>query len=134
MLHKFGYPRITLNDYIRTFCIKLKSPKSVVKSSLSIAKYLKDKPVSFCPTITASAIIFLAYMANDIYITKTKISDTLPVSKVALTISTNQLEKEYGLSGKKIDGDPVFSFGGKSIRINELWGNRTKIETFIGIK
>ena len=30
------------------------------------------------------------------------------------------------------DGDPVFSFGGKSIRVNELWGEREKIAAFIG--
>ncbi len=35
---------------------------------------------------------------------------------------------------QKIDGDPMFSFGGKSIRINELWGDRGKIEAFIGVK
>lgn len=37
-------------------------------------------------------------------------------------------------SDQKIEGDPVFSFGGKSIKINELWGDRSKIEAFIGIK
>ena len=31
-----------------------------------------------------------------------------------------------------VDGDPVFSFGGKSIRVNELWGEREKIAAFIG--
>jgi hypothetical protein len=36
-------------------------------------------------------------------------------------------------STEQVEGDPVFSFGGKSIRINELWGERGKIETFIGI-
>ena len=35
---------------------------------------------------------------------------------------------------QQIDGDPMFSFGGKSIRINELWGDRSKVEMFIGIK
>jgi hypothetical protein len=35
---------------------------------------------------------------------------------------------------QQIDGDPEFSFGGKSVRINELWGDRDKIEAFIGIK
>lgn len=34
---------------------------------------------------------------------------------------------------QKVNGDPVFSFGGKSNRINEFWGNRGKIEEFIGI-
>jgi len=37
-------------------------------------------------------------------------------------------------SDQKIEGDPLFSFGGKSIRVNELWGNRSKIEAFIGVK
>lgn len=37
-------------------------------------------------------------------------------------------------SDQNIKGDPEFSFGGKSIKINELWGNRSKIEVFIGIK
>jgi len=32
------------------------------------------------------------------------------------------------------EGEPIFSFCQKSIRINELWGDRGKIETFIGIK
>ena len=35
---------------------------------------------------------------------------------------------------QKIDGDPMFSFGGKSIRVNELWGYRDKIEEFVGVK
>lgn len=35
-------------------------------------------------------------------------------------------------AGEKAEGDPVFSFGGKSIRVNELWGERTKIMAFIG--
>ncbi|NLU40195.1 MAG: hypothetical protein A4E70_01428 [Syntrophus sp. PtaU1.Bin005] len=37
-------------------------------------------------------------------------------------------------SDQRIEGDPVFSFGGKSMRFNELWGNRDKIEVLIGIK
>jgi len=37
-------------------------------------------------------------------------------------------------SGQKIDGDPVFSFGGKSIRIYELWGDRDKVKQFVGVK
>jgi len=32
------------------------------------------------------------------------------------------------------EGDPVFSFGGKSIRVNELWGERGRIAAFIGIE
>jgi len=36
--------------------------------------------------------------------------------------------------GQKIDGAPVFSFGGKSIRVNELWGDRGKIEKLVGVK
>lgn len=35
---------------------------------------------------------------------------------------------------ERVAGDPVFSFGGKSIRVNELWGERGKIAAFIGIK
>jgi hypothetical protein len=35
---------------------------------------------------------------------------------------------------QKVEGDPLFSFGGKSVNINELWGNRGKTEAFIGIK
>ncbi|MDB4303907.1 hypothetical protein N9934_03885 [Desulfosarcina sp.] len=35
---------------------------------------------------------------------------------------------------QQIERDPVFSFGGKNIGINELWGDRGKIETFIGVK
>ncbi len=34
---------------------------------------------------------------------------------------------------ERVAGDPVFSFGGKSIRVNELWGDVNKIHTFIGI-
>lgn len=34
---------------------------------------------------------------------------------------------------QKVDGDPVFSFGGNSNRINEFWGDRGKVEAFIGI-
>ncbi|MBI3015683.1 MAG: hypothetical protein HYY65_11645 [Candidatus Tectomicrobia bacterium] len=35
---------------------------------------------------------------------------------------------------QQAEGDPVFSFGGKSIRVNELWRERGKIAAFIGIK
>ncbi len=35
---------------------------------------------------------------------------------------------------QQVEGNPVFTFGGKSIRINELWGKRCKIAAFIGIK
>jgi hypothetical protein len=35
---------------------------------------------------------------------------------------------------EQVEGDPVFSFGGKSIRVNELWGERDKIEAFIGME
>jgi hypothetical protein len=33
---------------------------------------------------------------------------------------------------ERTEGDMVFSFGGKSIRVNELWGERGKIAAFIG--
>lgn len=36
-------------------------------------------------------------------------------------------------AGEHSDGEPVFSFGGKSIRINELWGERGKVAAFIGV-
>ena len=32
-----------------------------------------------------------------------------------------------------VEGDPVFNFGGKKTRVNELWGERDKILAFIGI-
>lgn len=35
---------------------------------------------------------------------------------------------------EKAEGDPVFSFGGKSVRINELWGNHAKVTSFLGIR
>jgi hypothetical protein len=37
-------------------------------------------------------------------------------------------------SDEQVDEDPLFWFRGKSIRINELWGERDKIETFLGIE
>jgi len=37
-------------------------------------------------------------------------------------------------ANEQVEGDPVFSFGGKSIRVNELWGDRSKIAALIGIK
>jgi hypothetical protein len=36
-------------------------------------------------------------------------------------------------TGERARGDPTFSFGGKSIRLNELWGDRGKIVAFIGV-
>jgi len=33
-----------------------------------------------------------------------------------------------------VEGDPVFSFGGWSTRVNELWGERGKIAAFVGIE
>ncbi|MCH7702776.1 MAG: hypothetical protein IID37_13920 [Planctomycetes bacterium] len=35
---------------------------------------------------------------------------------------------------EEAEGDPIFSFGGKSIRLNDLWGKRDEIVAFIGIK
>ena len=35
---------------------------------------------------------------------------------------------------QNIEGDPLFSFGGKSVSVNELWGDRAKTGAFIGIK
>jgi hypothetical protein len=35
-------------------------------------------------------------------------------------------------AGQQADGDPMFSYGGKSIRVNELWGEREKIVAFVG--
>lgn len=35
---------------------------------------------------------------------------------------------------EQVEQDCVFSFGGKSIRVNELWGHRDKIVAFIGIQ
>ena len=34
-------------------------------------------------------------------------------------------------AGQQAEGDPLFSFGGRSIRVNELWGDREKIAAFI---
>lgn len=34
---------------------------------------------------------------------------------------------------QQIEGDPLFSFGGKSVRFNELWGDREKIKAFIEV-
>jgi hypothetical protein len=36
-------------------------------------------------------------------------------------------------ASEHVEGDPVFSFGGNSVRVNELWGNREKITAFIGV-
>jgi hypothetical protein len=33
---------------------------------------------------------------------------------------------------ERVEGDPKFSFGGKSIQINELWGEPVKVAAFIG--
>ena len=37
-------------------------------------------------------------------------------------------------AGERAEGDPKFSFAGKSIQLNELWGEREKVAAFIGIK
>ena len=34
---------------------------------------------------------------------------------------------------ERAEGNPVFSFGGKSIAVNELWGDRAKLAAFIGV-
>lgn len=33
-----------------------------------------------------------------------------------------------------VEGDPEFGFGGKKILVNQLWGERAKVESFIGLK
>ena len=35
---------------------------------------------------------------------------------------------------EQAEGDPRFSFGGKRIGVNELWGERGKVAAFIGIE
>ena len=35
--------------------------------------------------------------------------------------------------GEHIAEDPIFSFGGKSVRINELWGRRAEVGIFVGV-
>ena len=35
---------------------------------------------------------------------------------------------------EQAEGDRVFSFGGKRIHVNELWGERSKMAAFIGIE
>ncbi len=37
-------------------------------------------------------------------------------------------------AAEQVEGDPVFSFEEKSIRVNELWGERGKIQSLIGIE
>lgn len=34
---------------------------------------------------------------------------------------------------EQLEGNPMFSFGGKSIRINELWGKHSEVLSFIGV-
>lgn len=34
-------------------------------------------------------------------------------------------------AGEHVAGDPTFSFGGRSVRINELWGQRARVVEFI---
>ena len=36
--------------------------------------------------------------------------------------------------GEEIDVDPMFSFRGKNVRVNELWGKRCMVEAFLDIK
>ena len=102
---EFGHPDVSIRDYVRTFLGKLKSPPCVINNGLSIVEYLEDEPITYCPAVTASAIVYLAYKITGIYITKAKISNTLPVSLVALTTSSNYLEKKYGISRQKIYGN-----------------------------
>jgi hypothetical protein len=35
---------------------------------------------------------------------------------------------------EQAEGDPLFWFRGKSIQVNELWGELGKVEAFIGIE
>ena len=37
-------------------------------------------------------------------------------------------------TGERAEGDPTFSFGGRSAQVNELWGKRDEVAAFIGIK
>jgi len=34
---------------------------------------------------------------------------------------------------QRVEENPVFSFGGKRIRVNELWGDRNKVKAFVGV-
>ena len=36
-------------------------------------------------------------------------------------------------SGERVDGDPMFSFEGRTKRLNEFWGKRDVVAAFIGI-
>ena len=46
---------------------------------------------------------------------------------IAVVASPKNADEEAG-------GDPTFSFGGKRIRLNEMWGKRDKVAAFIGIE
>lgn len=35
---------------------------------------------------------------------------------------------------QRVEGGPVFSFGGRRIRVNELWGERDRVAALIGIE
>ena len=37
-------------------------------------------------------------------------------------------------AGERAEGDPTFSFGGRSVQLNELWGKPDEVAAFIGIK
>lgn len=36
-------------------------------------------------------------------------------------------------SNERVEDDPLFSFGGRTIRINALWGRRDQVAAFIGL-
>lgn len=80
-----------------------------------------------------------AKLPDNLHFTQSPLIQTGPDGELVLPI-----DLIYGLliavvgSPKNADqlvaGDPDFSFGGKSIPINEMWGKHCKITAFIGIK
>ena len=80
-----------------------------------------------------------AGLPDNLHFTQQALIQTGPNGELVLPIDV-----VYGLlvavvassknADQKVEGNPVFTFGGKSIRINELWGKRCKIAAFIGIQ
>ena len=80
-----------------------------------------------------------AGLPNNLHFTALPVIQTGPDGELVLPIDVI-----YGLliavvaspknADEEAEGDPPFSFGGKRIRLNDLWGKRDKVAAFIGIE
>lgn len=146
-------------DGDKAACRKFLKQKLPIISRIGWVSFGVSKPINFryrrldskAPTIAVRSMPEMLYdVVRCTAVHEAKLPDNLRFTKQPVIQLGNDgelvlpIDVVYGLlmaivaspknADQQIEGDPVFSFGGKSIRVNEMWGDRDKIDAFIGVK